>query len=103
MKIPNKLKILGFDWDIILSEEVTFEGNCYGVAHSTKQKIYLQPLQETQTQQNLEKTFLHEIMHAIWWEMGLTKRPDIKQFEEEIISPLAQGLYQVLKDNDLLK
>ena len=104
MKIPKKLKIIGFDWKIITgkkSDDVAYEGNCFGATHHGTQKIFLD---KDTTEQNREKTFIHEIFHALWWQMGLQKRKDIEQnLEEEIVHTLAQGFYQVLKDNKLLK
>lgn len=102
MKIPSELKIIGFNWKVKSDKDVTYEGNCFGSTHTQSQTIYLEP-GATNTKQNREKTLVHEILHALWWQMGLGKRDDIKKFEEEIIHPLSSGLYQVLKDNNLLK
>ncbi len=41
------------------------------------------------------QTFLHEMLHMVWWNMGLRD----KDKEERIISALANGLLQVLRDN----
>lgn len=104
MKIPKKLKIIGFEWRIVSGkdgDDVTYEGNCFGTTHTSTQKIFID---NEATQQNKEKSFVHEILHALWWQMGISKRKDIeKNLEEEIVHPLAQGLYQVLKENNLLK
>ena len=104
MKIPKKLKIIGFEWGVIKDkkgDDVIYEGACYGSTHPSSQKIFLD---SSATRQNKEKAFIHEILHALWWQMGLGKRKDIdKKLEEEIIDPLATGLYQVLKENGLIK
>ena len=104
MKIPKEIKIIGFNWQVVTgkaSDEVAYEGNCYGSTHPKTQKIFLD---RDTTNQNREKTFIHEILHALWWQMGIGKRKEIdNKLEEEIIHPLSQGLYRVLKDNKFLR
>lgn len=100
MKIPKKLHINGFDWDIIWSQDIADEGSCYGSAHLSKQKMFLSP---SGTKQKIEETFIHEILHAVWWQQCINNMIDDDTAEEKIINALAFGLYQVLKDNNLLK
>ena len=105
MKIPKKVKVAGFDWTVVkntdVQRDVTREGNCYGSTHHTTQKFFIDP---DITLQKTEHTFLHELLHAIWFHYGLSKNkalgPDL---EEIVIDSLSNGLYQVLKDNNLLK
>lgn len=101
MIIPEKLKIGGFIWTIEESEDVSREGNAYGSTHHSTQKIYIDP---KATPQKKEHTVLHEIMHALWWQSGLGERykGDKNHTEEEVIQALAHGMYQVLKDNNLI-
>ncbi len=96
MKIPKTLNILGFQWKVKLDESVASEGGVYGSTHHGTQVIYLDP---TNTEQKMEETLLHEAMHAIFWQTGLGKRYNDVKVEEEIISALATGVYQLLKDN----
>lgn len=42
------------------------------------------------------ETLLHELMHVVWTQMGLS-RGDVD--EERIVDALAKGLTAVLKDN----
>ena len=101
MKIPKKLKIGGFIWEIKNNEEVNLEANAFGSTHFRKQKIFIDP---TETQQKKEQCLIHEVFHAIWWQTGLLERyKETKEKEEEIIQALSNGLYQVLKDNKLLR
>ncbi len=101
MKIPKKIKIGGFIWEVKESKEVTAEGNCYGSTHHSLQKIFLEP---KMTKQKTEQVFLHEVLHAIWDHAGMNANKKFdKESEEMIINPLANGLYQVLNDNKLLK
>lgn len=102
MIIPKKLKIWGLEWEVKENQDVANEGNCFGSTHSRTSKIFLE---KDVSQQIKETTILHEILHAIWWQVGLAER--FKKIEgiteEQIISSIDTALYQVLKDNNLLK
>lgn len=101
MIIPKKLKIGAFEYLVTQNEEISNEGNSFGSMHTRKQKIFLDP---NETQQKKEHTLIHEIMHAVWWQSGLCSRyKDTPKIEEEIIDTISNGMYQVLKDNKLLK
>ena len=100
MKIPKSLKIGGHVWKITHNKDVTNEGGCFGSTHPLTQRFFLDP---EISQQKQEQTLIHEILHAIWWTNGMRSREELKKEEEYIIDSLSQGLYQVLKDNKLLK
>jgi len=104
VKVPKKVKIGGFVWQIITDDQaVPYEGNAYGSTHFKSQKIFLDP---ENTEDKNKQAFVHEIMHVIWWQAGLTERygrnDATKNIEEEIIQALSMGLHQVIKDNKLL-
>ena len=102
MTIPESIKIGGFDWNIKRDINVTSEGNVFGSAHYKSQSIFIEP-EPFCTKQKAEQCLLHETIHAIFWQTGLNQRINNinKDLEEEIVSALAHGLYQVLKDNKL--
>jgi len=54
-------------------------------------------------EQILRETLWHEILHAIWWHMGLRDNPvrteDYEANEEEIILRLSHGIVTVQQDN----
>lgn len=102
MKIPRNIKIGGFNWEVKQSGEISTESSTFGSTHTQKQKIFIDP---TETQQKKEQTFIHEVMHAIWWQVGLNTRykGEQKHMEEEIVDAMSHGLYQVLKDNNMLR
>jgi hypothetical protein len=105
MKIPKKIKIAGFVWTLEQSTEhkrdVTREGLCYGSTHHSTQKFFIDP---DITRQKTEHTFLHEVLHAIWFHYGLSKNKSFTpDMEELVVDSLSNGLYQVLNDNHLLK
>jgi len=101
MKIPNKLKIGAFEWEVEENAKTAMEGNCFGSTHPNTQQIFLDPASK---QQKKEETLLHEVMHVVWWQTGLSERyRKTPEIEEEIVKSLSHGLYQALKDNKFLK
>lgn len=89
------------EWLVEYDEKVTNEGNSFGSTHFRKQRIFLE---ESETQQKKEQVLIHEILHVIWYQAGLGVRyKDQEKIEEEIVTTLSQGIYQVFKDNDLIK
>lgn len=88
MKIPKTLKIGGH---LIIVEEVDDldNGDSNGRFNSVKNRIQIE---KNLPQSQKEATLLHEIMHCI----------NISVKDEEI-EFWAQSIYQVLKDNGLLK
>lgn len=94
------MRIMGFDWLISINEHVSNEGQVFGTTHTRSQQIFLDP---GTTKQKNEQTLIHEILHAISWQTGLTKRLNDPKLEEEMVSSLSFALYQVLIDNKMLK
>lgn len=89
MNIPKRLKILGHIYTIRYCDCIDSDENILGQCDQEKLTIKLKNnLPET----ILEKCLLHEIFHAINWELT-----------EEQIESFANSLYQVLKDNNLIK
>ncbi len=70
MILPEKFKLLGLDWAIKRDKAIAHEGQCYGSTHHSTQTIYLDP--ENTTLHN-EQVFFHELLHAVFWQMGLCK------------------------------
>ena len=94
MKIPETLKVGGnvykvIDWDFKESVDLL------GQADNTVLEIRL--CKNVKNPLKKEEVFLHEMLHAINY-VNLSSI-----LEEKIINKLSQGLYQVLKDNGLLK
>jgi hypothetical protein len=100
LKIPEMVKVGGFDWSVKRDENVAIEGNCFGSTHYKTQTIFIEP---SSTQQKAEQCLLHELIHVVFWQSGINQRIDKvdNKLEEEITVALAHGLYQVLKDNNL--
>lgn len=97
MKIPDKIKIGGIEWKVELVKEALDDINesatYVGRAVFKENKILLLNSYPVEKQ---FRTLLHEIIHVL--------DDDLKiGFEENAICRLEAGLYQVLKDNRLLK
>ena len=100
MKITPTLKILGREFEVI--QEV--RNKDHGVDHAGACSPYYHKLYiaNTEPQEGMELTLLHEIIEII-----------VRDFELKIISAFGEGhksistisnvLYQVLKDNDLMR
>lgn len=95
MKIPKTLKICGLDYKVIEEKDIHLKEGLDGEHSTERQEIRIR--KNDCHQQRKEKVLFHEILHAIdvhWNNDSLT---------EEQIDRLANGIYQVLKDNNLLK
>jgi len=86
MKIPNKIKIKGIEFDIKFEDL----GNDYfGDFNELKKTIRLNTKSCKSYQ---EVTLIHEIMHII-----------AKELKEPMVERFAWDLWLILKDNNLLK
>ena len=98
-KLPQEITIMGLKWRIEASKLASDSSQTFGSTICRTQTITIDPEAPFQYQQ---KTLLHEILHACWWQTGLTKDENIKQEnEEKIIHALSSALFQVLKENTI--
>lgn len=87
--IPKKVKVGGMEYTVEEKEFVEIDGD----------KNYLGKVNYVTTQIEVldnvrkEETFVHELLHAIFFEAGYQEQ------EEEMIDRVSKVLYQVLKDN----
>jgi hypothetical protein len=95
MKIPNKLKIGGHQLEVKIENLNSKEPKCATTFVAGNKIILNSQICPSQR----EESFLHEIIHHILFHAGYNELV----FEEKLVQSLASGLYQVLKDNDLLK
>ena len=95
MKIPKTIKIGNLIYKV---RSQTAEGNddYYGGSNEKYQWI---ELNFKLGEDKLLETFLHEIIHQILEQKKFTNETG----DEKLVSTLASGLYQVLKDNNLLE
>ncbi len=92
MEIPDKLKICGFDYTVEVRK--LDDGSLFGMHILSECKILI--ADDIKTVQKTEHTFMHEIFHAVDIAIGT-------DLNEKQIGALSRALYQVLKDNNLLK
>ena len=94
MRIPEKIKVGNFIYDVeITNYPIICEGLvCQGLCDSENQKLYLS---SDLTKQNLERVFIHELLHSIQMDRCL----DLGEDTELIIDEMAKGLHQVINDN----
>jgi hypothetical protein len=92
MKIPSELKIGGHTIKVILDEHMPEDLDAEYISH--KQIIRLDAFNP---QSLLESSLIHEIMHV------LNGTFDNDTLGHSLLDSLAEQLYQVLSDNDLLK
>ena len=94
MKIPKTLNISGRIYKIILSNRGEDDGiSNAGTHYSWVQKIWID---KTQHQEGQESSLIHEIIEAV------NEQNDLK-LDHQQISVLETSLYQVLKENKLIK
>lgn len=100
MKIPTKIKIAGFTYKVTNNKKIADHSSSFATTVNSQQEINVGKGFPIQKQ---EQTFLHEILHAVWFCYGLKETGFDSKQEEHIVDALSNGLYQVLKDNRLLK
>jgi len=96
MKIPSKINICGIIYDVAFVKKPDNQlGSLdyYGVIDSEKSRIEISDGIDKQRQ---TQTFIHEILH------GIATNYAVKLDEDEV-ERLSNGIYAVLKSNNLLK
>jgi hypothetical protein len=97
MKIPQKVNIGGIIFNVNLisgkSGNTLHERDYLGNIDYEKCII---TADKDLNEQMVDITFMHEVMHGIANQYGV-------DLEEEDVERLARGIYQVLRDNKLLK
>lgn len=97
MNIQGKIRVGSMDYDVILTDEKIinqYGEECLGLTDHNLHEIMIST--NLQNEQGQEKTFLHELMHAMIAERNL----DFESLTEEILAEdLSTILYQVIRDN----
>lgn len=101
MAIPKKVKVLSKTYSIIVDEHIWNEGTgASGLCKPWKTQIHVAKGELNEQQER--DTVLHEVMHAIFSEMGLTTDFKEENEEEKIVRCMATGLLAVLRENPAL-
>lgn len=88
---PKALRVLGKPY-VVTYEDLSGQGNL-GLCHNPEHEI---DIHEGQPPIEEADTLLHEVMHAIFYQMGIGL--SYKQ-EEHVVRRLATGLTAVFQDN----
>ncbi len=100
MKIPKKLKIGGHIYKIDIKYRYKERADRYGHSDHAMKDIKVTDVDtngKIRERSGIEETFIHEMLHCI---DEVYNGNDLK---EEQVLRMGQGLYQVLKDNKLLR
>lgn len=89
----DKLKILGHEYSVIQDPNLYFDETNCAIIHLGKCEIRISTQHPTSRQ---EEGLIHEIVEALNYHFQL-------KLEHDKLSQIGEGLYQVLKDNGLLK
>lgn len=96
-KLPTKIKVAGFDVNVkSLSPSEQFSESIHGDFNP----IPITMRVEDPAVSNLRQldTLLHELNHSIWWAYGIEEADP----EDRIVSIMATGMVQILRDNPKL-
>ena len=105
MKLPKKLKIGGHVFDVIYPYEFPDSSSTGAMVFPEENVIKISSVtlnKNPKSESCVWVTIIHEVLHALD-QFSMHKIFDEVEFGEEKCECLAQGLYQVLVDNDLLK
>jgi Zn-dependent peptidase ImmA (M78 family) len=95
MRIPKSILIGNRKWKIRLSKTLIATLDCYGVCYKDDRIIHID---SSQSKSEMEKTLVHELLHAIW-----PNRACKMKLEEKLIGKLEEPLYKLLKKYGFLK
>lgn len=101
MKIPEKVIAGGITYTVKQDNApINKETNTWGITQHDDQIIFLDP---KMSEERRAEVFLHEILHVVFCQAGLSYMMDNKKElnEEEIINSISRSLYPVLKNNNL--
>ncbi len=99
MKIPNKIKIAGTPFKVIKNYKFK-EQILNGQIDYELGEIRLSFIDRggcKRIKERIEETLIHEILH------GINEFYNAGQLNEETISRLSHGIYQVFNDNKMLR
>ncbi len=92
MTIPKTIKVGAHTYTIQYEKRLNLNHEAAGQSRHLHSEIILDP---DQAQTQLEDTLLHEMLHAIDWQVHIFNKDDV----EDQITRLSSLLLQVIKDN----
>lgn len=100
IEIPKSIKVGGKTYSILYPYVFTERTDLRGQTCSDTLEIKISDQLKTGEKfhtENIQETFIHEVLHAVDIIYNSNK------LEEDEITRLGEGLFQVLKDNDFIK
>ena len=100
MNIPDNLKVGGFNYTVLKDYKFKERTDLIGQTDHMTLQIKLQDCDtngDNLPESKREEIFCHELLHCI------DNIYNSNKLDEDMITRLAFGLHQVLKDNNLLK
>lgn len=85
----DSIRILGYDYEVILSDELAIDEDKSGECSTTFQRI---TIDSNMLEQKQQSTLLHEVIEALEYHLSIG-------LEHNQIELLEAGLYQVIRDN----
>lgn len=98
MNIPSEVKIGAHTYKVIREDYDGDNDARFGHCYPRKLTIFIDD-RASQSQQ--EETFFHEVLHAICDQIRAFPKDD-GELEERVVQGLAHGIYQVIKENNLV-
>lgn len=95
MKIPKNLKLFGYEIEVKMDDKLKYEKDCFGIAEFHRNRIVLQSnnIEKLVPNVQIEKHFLHELIHFILYMMG----EETLTYNEKFVDLFARLLQQALE------
>jgi hypothetical protein len=92
MKIPEKVRVCGLNYDVKMSDTLYLDEGCYGTHNPSSMVITIQ--NHTVDKDRQMQVFIHELIHAVDLHYLNSK------LTEDQVNQVANGVYQILADNN---
>ena len=101
MNIPEKVRIGSIDYDVVVGEEPIIINGVQALGYCDYMNSKIKLDKSIQGDQQLEVTFLHELMHTLFNDCKIDLVNYGLEYEqmEYIVDSLAYSLHQVIRDN----
>lgn len=101
MKIPDKVRVGSIDYDVIVGEEPIIINGVQALGCCDYMDSTIKLDKSIQGDQQLEVTFLHELIHSMFNDSKIDLVNYGLEYEqmEYIVDSLAYSLHQVIRDN----
>ena len=95
MKIPSKFKFMGLEFRVVFMNMIDHSNpRVIGRTDINKQVI---SIQKGMNPQATELTFLHELTHVVFFQMGIDKALKMdSEAEEVVVNAFSNGLYSLI-------